>query len=91
MAKAVTRDLLATDTAVELARAGLPFRDAYKRVAADLGSTDEPAGDAALASVRARTSLGGSGNLGADRIEARVAELEEAVSRTARSAMSRGV
>ncbi|MBK8941378.1 MAG: argininosuccinate lyase [Polyangiaceae bacterium] len=91
MAKAVTRDLLATDTAVELARAGLPFRDAYKRVAADLGSADEPAGGAALASVRARTSLGGSGNLGADRIEARVAELEEAVSRTARSAMSRGV
>ncbi|NUP10603.1 MAG: argininosuccinate lyase [Polyangiaceae bacterium] len=76
MKAAVTRDILATDAAVDLARAGIPFRDAYKRVAAQLGSPDEPAGEAANASIKARTSLGAPGNLGIDRLEARLSQLE---------------
>lgn len=78
MSAAVTMDLLATDQAVDLARGGLPFRDAYRRVAENLGSRDEPARQAGAASVRARTSLGAPGNLARDRVMARVEDLRRA-------------
>lgn len=78
MAAAVTADTLATDRAVDLARAGVPFREAYKRVGAAIGPADEPAGPRALESVRARVSLGAPGQLALDRLEARLALLEEA-------------
>ena len=42
MAAAVTEDTLATDQAVDLARGGMPFRDAYKRIAASGLSGDAP-------------------------------------------------
>ncbi len=77
MERAVTRDMLATDRAVDLAKAGVPFRDAYQRVAAELGGAEEPAGAAAHASVAARTSLGASGNLGLDRLAARLEQVME--------------
>lgn len=86
MATAVTEDTLATDRAVELARSGLPFREAYRRVAAEVGSADVPAGDRADASVRARTSLGASGNLALDRLGAALERLLEEISRDATSA-----
>jgi argininosuccinate lyase len=75
-AASVTADMLATDRAVDLARAGLPFREAYRRVAADLGSSTEPAGAAADASVRARVSLGAPGNLALDRLGAEIDRLD---------------
>ena len=82
MAAAVTQDTLATDRAVELARSGLPFREAYRRVAAEVGSADLPAGDAGHASVRARTSHGASGNLELDRIGHSLDRLLEDISRS---------
>jgi argininosuccinate lyase len=82
MAAAVTEDTLATDRAVELARSGLPFREAYKRVAAEVGSAEAPAGAAGLASVRARTSPGASGDLGLDRIGHSLDRLLEDISRS---------
>jgi argininosuccinate lyase len=82
MAAAVTKDTLATDRAVDLARAGLPFREAYKRVAAEVGSGEEPAGAEAEASVRARTSTGAAGNLGLERIGAELERVLEEISRT---------
>jgi len=75
MAAAITADTLATDRAVDLARAGLPFREAYRQVAADLGSASEPAGDRAEASVRARVSPGAPGDLGLESIEAELLAL----------------
>src|SRR5262249_18507820 len=35
---AITPDLYATDVAVELARSGMPFRDAYRKVADEIGA-----------------------------------------------------
>lgn len=86
MKDAVTEDTLATDRAVELARSGLPFREAYRKVAAEVGSSEQPAGERAEASVRARTSLGAAGNLGLDRLSASLERLREEISRSATSA-----
>ncbi len=85
MAAAVTEDTLATDQAVDLARGGMPFRDAYKRIAASGLSGDAPAGARAEASIAARVSFGSSGNLALDRIAARLARLEELLSRSPKS------
>ena len=58
----------ATDRAVELTAQGVPFRDAYRQVAAELDSLE---GDPE-ARLRARTSMGGPGAVGFDRIRARL-------------------
>lgn len=66
---ASTPELYATDQAYALVANGVPFRDAYRtiaRVAHDLPSVDI---DAAL---RERTHLGTVGNLGLDRLDARI-------------------
>ena len=76
-AASVTMDMLATDRAVDLARGGLPFREAYRRVAEDLGSPNEPAGAAADVSVRARVSLGAPGNLSLDRLASTLDRIAE--------------
>jgi argininosuccinate lyase len=73
MRAAITPELHATDRAVELARAGAPFRDAYRRVAAELGDL---AGRTPEASLAARVSPGACGALGLDRLRARLDELE---------------
>lgn len=72
MRRAVTVDMLATDRAVDLARSGVPFREAYKTIAADLGSSTEEAGPRGAASVRARVSPGAPGHLGLDRLAAEI-------------------
>jgi argininosuccinate lyase len=69
MKAAVSPECFATDRAVELAVAGLPFRDAYKQVAAEVKQMK--AGDAA-ASLAARVSFGAPGNLQLDRLAARL-------------------
>ena len=69
MAAAVTPECFATDRAVELAIAGVPFREAYRQVAAEIAAL--PAGDAA-ASLRARVSLGAPGNLALDELARRI-------------------
>ncbi len=75
MARAVSADMVATDRAVDLAVAGVPFRDAYARIAKEVGSAELPAGDAARVSLERRVSLGAPGNLGLDRLEARLSLL----------------
>ena len=69
MKAAVSPETFATDRAVELAVAGVPFRDAYKQVAAEVKQMQ--AGDAA-ASLSARVSLGAPGNLQLERLAARL-------------------
>ncbi len=68
MAAAIEPSMYATDLAVELARDGVPFREAYRRVKAQLASLadHDPA-----ASISARTSPGAPGALCLDAIEAR--------------------
>ncbi|WP_437735991.1 argininosuccinate lyase [Sorangium sp. So ce1335] len=69
MARAITPECFATDRAVELAVQGVPFREAYRKVAAEIAAL--PAGDAA-ASLRARVSLGAPGNLALDDLARRL-------------------
>ena len=81
MRAAITPDMHATDRALELARAGVPFRDAYVQVAGELQATPSSSSAMSLASrtpedsLTARTSLGGAANLGLDRLEARLLAL----------------
>ena len=72
MRAAIDRELHATDRAIELARAGVPFRDAYKRAAAEMHDLEDRSPEDSL---RARVSLGGAGNLGLDRLAARLGAL----------------
>jgi argininosuccinate lyase len=61
LAAACTPEIFATDAAYELARAGTPFRDAYRAIAQGLGGA--PGGDLGQR-LHARTSTGAPGNLG---------------------------
>jgi argininosuccinate lyase len=71
MAAAITPECFATDRAVDYAAAGMPFREAYRRVAAEVGSLGE--GNAA-ASLLARVSPGAPGDLRLEEIEKRLSE-----------------
>jgi len=72
MRAAIDPELHATDRAIELARTGVAFRDAYRQAAAEMQSFADRTPEASL---RARVSLGGAGNLGLERLEARLAAL----------------
>ena len=76
MAAAVTPECFATDRAVELAVSGVPFREAYKKVAAEISSLAQ--GDA-LASISARTSYGSPGNLALEDLRTRLAAVQTAL------------
>jgi argininosuccinate lyase len=69
MAAAISAECYATDQAVELAAAGVPFREAYKRVASAIETVER--GDPQK-SLAARTSVGAPGNLQLDAIEMRL-------------------
>lgn len=72
MLAAITPECFATDRAVELTASGMPFRDAYRRVAEELQTLEQ--GDAAK-SLSARVSPGGTGDLRLDRIADRLKSL----------------
>jgi len=76
MVAAVTPECFATDRAVELTASGMPFRDAYKKVAAEIAELSQ--GDAS-ASLRARTSYGSPGRLALEDIAARLGSLRAAL------------
>jgi argininosuccinate lyase len=63
LAAGLTAEVFATDRALELVKQGVPFRDAYRQVGANLGTL--PAMDPVEA-IRRRTSTGTSGNLRLD-------------------------
>ncbi len=71
MRAAITPDLYATDRAVELAREGVPFREAYRRVAGQLDALGDRTPEESL---RARVSPGATGDLGLERLRARLDE-----------------
>ena len=67
---ACTPDLFATDRAYDLVRAGMPFRDAYRQVAAE-PSAEDP-GDL-VARLHARDVSGGPGRLELELVAGRIA------------------
>lgn len=72
MLSAITPECFATDRAVELTASGMPFRDAYRRVAEELQTLEK--GDAGK-SLSARVSPGGTGDLRFDEVERRLRQL----------------
>src|SRR3569623_817273 len=74
MRRAIEPSMHATDVAIEAARAGVPFRDAYRRAADDRAGAG--AGRPAEASLAARTSPGGAADLRLDVLQRRLAELD---------------
>jgi argininosuccinate lyase len=78
MREAITKEMFATDRATEMARAGTPFRDAYRAVANDLGSLT---GDDALASLAARVSPGATADLRLDEMRSRLVTVRALLAR----------
>ncbi|MGI9015421.1 MAG: argininosuccinate lyase [Phycisphaerales bacterium] len=72
MKSAVDASMLATDRAVELAAAGMPFRDAYQQVAEELAKDGLPAELSAEASIQLRISAGACANLMLDALRKRL-------------------
>ena len=75
--RALSSDLLATDRAVELAKEGVPFRDAYRQVKLELQQPVEESDreQKIKESLQARISLGAPGNLGLSILGERLATL----------------
>jgi argininosuccinate lyase len=69
MRQAISGEMFATDRAVDLARAGTPFRDAYRAVAKDLGAAG---GHDPEASLAARVSPGATADLRLDEMRDRL-------------------
>jgi argininosuccinate lyase len=64
-AQAVSGGVLATDEVMRRVETGIPFRTAYREVAAELKQGIEPSAPAQLSQlVKRRLSTGGAGNLG---------------------------
>jgi len=73
MRNSITPEMLATDRAVDMARDGIPFREAYKAAAAQI----EDMSDEDIAkSLASRVSPGGCGQLEASILEARLSLLK---------------
>lgn len=73
MHASISAEMLATDRATNLAREGIPFRDAYKIAAAEIGTMNM---DNIEQSLAQRSSPGGCGNLGTDILAARLEALQ---------------
>lgn len=72
MAAALSADMYATDRAIELTAAGVPFREAYRQVGAELDALEARSPASSLA---ARVSPGGCAALRLDVLRARVEAL----------------
>lgn len=73
MHASISPEMLATDRATNLARDGIPFREAYKIAAAEIAGMNM---DNIEQSLMQRSSPGGCGNLGADILVARLEALQ---------------
>jgi argininosuccinate lyase len=81
-AAALSPEVFATDEAVRRARAGTPFRAAYREVAAELAAGAPPPALAPAAVLASRTAPGNAGNLG-------LAELRREIGRSRRALAGR--
>jgi len=73
MRASISAEMLATDHALNLAREGIPFRDAYRSAATDVQGLND---DAVAQSLVDRTSPGGCGRLETDILQARLDQLK---------------
>lgn len=73
MRESITPEMLATDRAMDLARQGIPFREAYKNVAAEMDGMNT---DGIAESLVNRVSPGGCGRLETGILEARLEALK---------------
>lgn len=71
--KAFTGDVFATDAALDLVVQGVPFRDAYVKIASSL---DQLAVSDPVQNILNKTHLGATGNLGLDLAQERINQLE---------------
>jgi argininosuccinate lyase len=71
--EAINSEMYATDRAVELTAEGLPFREAYRRVAGELDDLGDRTADDSL---DARTSPGACADLRLDELAERLASLD---------------
>ena len=64
--KACTKEIFATDHALELVKQGTPFRDAYKQIAQDIDSLKalDP-----VKNIKSKKHIGAAGNLGLENID----------------------
>jgi argininosuccinate lyase len=72
--KAFSGDVFATDAALDLVVQGVPFRDAYVKIASSL---DELAVSDPVKNILNKTHLGATGNLGLDLAQERINQLEK--------------
>ena len=72
MRASISAEMLATDHALDLAREGIPFRDAYRTAAANM---QELSDDRIATSLANRTSPGGCGRLEIEVLSSRLAQL----------------
>lgn len=74
LAAGFTPEIFATDEANRLVGQGVPFRDAYRQVAANLDKLDatDP-----VANIKSKTHQGATGNLGLDLAEKRIASAQK--------------
>ena len=80
-AAAVGGDLLATDEVYRRVRDGVPFRTAYRQVAAEIREGGEVPPVAVDAILRARTHLGGAGAPALDILEAKAMDAGRVIRR----------
>ena len=73
MRASITPEMLATDLALDMAREGIPFRDAYKTVATEIKGIS---GEAIAQSLANRVSPGACGQLETGLLESRLKALE---------------
>lgn len=66
-------DVFATDAALSLVNQGVPFRDAYAKIAASL---DELSMSDPLQNIQSKTHIGATGNLGLDMAMSRMKQLD---------------
>jgi argininosuccinate lyase len=78
MRAAITPEMFATDRALDLARAGTPFRDAYRAVKQDV---DAAPANTPEASLLARVSPGGTADLRLSEIRGRLEQARSAIAR----------
>jgi len=74
MRSAITKEMLATDHATNLAREGMPFREAYRVAATQTGLSDD---QGVAQSLSNRVSLGGCARLGLDILRTRLSDLKK--------------
>lgn len=74
--KGCTPELFATDYALKLVTEGTPFRDAYRRVADNIHQLKTVD---AVKTIKGRKHLGSTGNLGLDKVKAKISSEHESL------------